>query len=278
MAPLINEVRNLVLLSSGGQKDVYKGDHSVLGQVVVKKIRPNVGGIELERIRREIIAVEKLQSEFVPKIFEHNANLTSAPFFYIVEQYIPAPTLREKLKAGARFSTGQLMLFLETLLGVACSAEAHRIIHRDLKPENILLDATPKFWILDFGISRHLDLPSITASNAPFGVFTVGYAASEQFRNLKREIDIRADLFSIGVIATEMIQGQNPYVINATDVLTVLRRIELGPVPLSSIQGDTQHQLATFIRILGDNRKSRRPRSALEAKAIFDSIKTTVRL
>lgn len=61
------------------------------------------------------------------------------------------------------------------------------LVHRDIKPLNIILDNKGKFWLLDFGIAKHLDLVSITPTNNPFGPFTLGYASSEQFRNFKKD-------------------------------------------------------------------------------------------
>lgn len=277
MPRLIDDLTDVTPLSAGGQKEVYKARHPQHGIVVLKRIKPKSPTIDVERTRREIRAVEKIRSEHVPRIYEHNLDDANAESLYLIEQYVDAPTLRTLISEGTTFSTKDVILFLETFLSVCAVAEEQRIVHRDIKPENILVEEGPKYWALDFGISRHLDLESITATNAPFGLFTVGYASSEQFRNIKREIDVRADLFSIGVVATEMLSGINPYIAGETDALTVLRKIERSPVPLCSIEGDTQYQLATFIRILGDNRKSRRPRTAAEAKAILTAAKATVR-
>lgn len=277
MSRLIDELTDISPLSAGGQKQVYTASHPQHGTVVLKRIKPKSPSVDIERTRREIRAVQKIRSEHVPVILEHNLNDATAESLYLVEQYVDAPTLRTLIARGARFSTRDVILFLETLLSVCAVAEQHRIVHRDIKPENILVEAGPKYWVLDFGIARHLDLQSITATNAPFGLFTIGYASSEQFRNIKREIDVRADLFAIGVVATEMLTGMNPYIAGETDALSVLRKIERHPVPLCSIVGDAQYQLATFIRILGDNRKSRRPRTATEAQAILAAVKATVR-
>ena len=75
--------------------------------------------------------------------------------------------------------------------------EACKIVHRDIKPENIIVTSAGKIFFLDFGIARILGLPTLTKTEAIVGPHTPGYAAPEQFNDLKSDIDSRADLFSI---------------------------------------------------------------------------------
>jgi len=71
------------------------------------------------------------------------------------------------------------------------------------------------FWLLDFGIARHLDLSSLTATSLPYGKMTLGYAPPEQCRNFKREIDSRADLFALGVTMQRNVQqAEMPFLIH----------------------------------------------------------------
>ena len=182
------------------------------------------------------------------------------------------------MKKEKTFTLPEIVEFLDVMFSILEQAEVQNIVHRDIKPENIIVDVHGKYWLIDFGISRHLDLESITLTHAPYGLFTIGYSAAEQFRNRKKDIDIRADLFSLGVVITEMIQGYNPYLHEATDILQVIKRIEQQPLPALRISGDDRFMMAKFIKILGNNRLSRRPRSISEAKQIFDVIKPTLNI
>lgn len=264
-------------IGKGGQKIVYKAENKKNGKPVVFKIlKPNID--TLARVKREIRAVNMINHTNVPKILETNANQINDPnkLIWLVEEFIDGECLRDILKNKQIFNLSEIVDFLDIMFSILEKTEAQKIIHRDIKPENIIVDVQGKYWLIDFGISRHLDLKSITLTHAPYGLFTIGYSAAEQFRNRKKEIDIRADLFSLGVVVTEMIQGYNPYLHKATDILQVIKRMEQQPLPALRIIGDERFLMAKFIKILGDNRLSRRPKSIQEAKQIFDIIKPTL--
>jgi eukaryotic-like serine/threonine-protein kinase len=261
-------------LASGGYKTVYKAVHNNHGDVVLKIIKPSKDKPEsLERIKREIRSSEIIESDHIPRIF---ASDISGEDIWIIEEYINGETLRDVINSKKSFSLSEIFGFLETMLSIIIKAEQKRIVHRDIKPENIIIDTTGKIWLIDFGIARHLDLVSLTNSNAPFAPCTIGYASAEQFRNRKREIDSRTDLFAIGVVAYEMISGENFYIKDARDVFQVIRKIERDPLPAIKITGDPQYLLANFIKTIGDNRLSRRPSSAQEAFDILRTIRPTL--
>ena len=265
------------LIGKGGQKLVYRATNKEDGELVVFKVlKPNSN--TLARAKREIRAVDLIGHGHVPRDFETNVDHVTDPdeLIWIVEEFIEGECLRDILKNGKTFSLSEIVEFMDVMFSILEKVEAQNIVHRDIKPENIILDSHGKYWLIDFGISRHLDLESITETHAPFGLFTLGYSAAEQFRNRKKEIDTRADLFSLGVVISEMIQGYNPYLHKATDILQVIKRIEQQPLPALRIKGDNRFLLAKFIKILGDNRLSRRPKSISEAKLIFEIIKPTL--
>lgn len=268
----------LKLIGKGGQKQVYKAiDQDKDNVIVFKVIKPN---LEIERVKREIRAVKIINCKHIPKIYNTNAeNINnSEEIVWIIEEFIEGETLRDALNREKSFSLGDIVLFIDTMLLILEKSDASNIIHRDINPKNIIIDTQNKYWLIDFGIARHLELESLTESNSPFGPCTIGYSSAEQFRNRKKEIDIRADLFSLGVVVAEIIIGYNPYLHDAKDVLQIIRNIENQPLPLLRIEGDSQFLLARFIKTLGDNRISRRPRTAKEAKQLFNIVKHTLKI
>ena len=161
-----------------------------------------------------------------------------------IEQYIPGETLRQRLIREHKLKLPIAMHLLNELLNTAVQLEQHRLVHRDIKPENIIIDHNGACWLLDFGIVRNLSMDSITATDAQFGPNTLGYAAPEQIRNRKKEIDSRADLFSIGVVTYEVLSGEHPFKSRARDALDVLHRTETLNPKLVNVIGDSQKQLS----------------------------------
>jgi serine/threonine-protein kinase len=266
-------------IGKGGQKQAYIADVDGYDfSLVLKIIFPSSDS--LDRIKREIRAVECIRHENIPQIFESNIDSVtdSSQIVWLLEERVHGQSLRTIIQNQYVFTLKNVVNFLDVMLSVLEVTEKNNIVHRDIKPDNIMLDDDGKYWLLDFGIARHLDLESLTLTNSPFGLFTVGYSASEQFRNRKKDIDIRADLFSLGVVVTEMIQGYNPYLHEANDILQVIKRIEQYPLPALRINGDDQFMLARFIKMLGDNRISRRPSSVAEAQKIFEIVKSTLKM
>lgn len=266
------------LIGKGGQKHVYSAQLSNGSRKVVFKVMPPSVNT-LERTKREIRAATLIDHPNVPKIMHTNIDNShgSDELLWIVEEFIEGDSLRTLLTSGKTFIINEVIAYFDTMLSILSKSEKLSIVHRDIKPENIIVGKDGKFWLIDFGISRHLDLESITSTDSPIGPHTLGYSASEQFRNRKKDIDIRADLFSLGVVAAEMIIGQNPYWVGTHDVLQLIKKIEQQPLPILRIEGDSQYFLARFIKTLGDNRASRRPMNIDSAIRIFNLVKDSLK-
>ena len=270
----IPKVHNLRLLAQGGQKIVFSASHEDLGDVVVKLVRSS----QLDkRVEREIEIVTDCSIPNTAQIydwgaFEHNdENIT-----YIVEEFIRGITLRKKLQTHGRLPMKFVLSLLEALLETTMAMEKEGVVHRDIKPDNIMVCVDGTFKLLDFGIARYLSGTSITPTDARFGPHTPGYAAPEQFRNLKKKIDIRTDLFAIGVVAYECLSGSHPFAEGARDSLEILRRTEQMTPPLLQIPGDPDNRLAEYINVLMSKYPSRRPPTAALAKKWFDSIRKSL--
>lgn len=266
------ELSNLVPLGvDGGQKEVCRAEWN--GRpAILKLIKPHASS--QIRTDREIAAVKKLTSAYVPEIFEVGERLVSGDRRqYIVEQFIDGESYRAVLNRRPIQPFPEVKKLLQGLLEAALDFERKSLVHRDIKPENLLIGNDGKLWVIDFGLARHLDLVSATASGLYGGLGTPGYAPPEQFRNLKPEIDARADLFSIGVVCHEALQGENLYVKGASNVVEVIQRMERFDLPPLTIAGDNGNHWRDFIACLTQRFPSRRPQTAREAYEWFNSIK-----
>ncbi len=262
----------VTLLDRGGQRTVFYGVHEDHGKVVIK-VLPESDSDERLRLEREVEVATVCEIPNTARLYGSGAfERVDGCAVYIVEEFIEGVTLRNELKAKQRLCTPTVLKLVRVLLEAAVAMEEQKIVHRDIKPENIMVCPDASFRLLDFGIARHLAKTSITPTEAQFGPHTPGYAAPEQFRNLKKKIDIRADLFAIGVVAYECLLGVHPFADGARDQLDILRRTEKMTTPALEIPEDPENQLGGFFAVLMDEYPSRRPPSAAQAKQWFDAI------
>lgn len=262
---------NVAPIARGGQKAVFSASHPRFGSVVVKLFFKN----DL-RSQRELNICECLEVDCVPTIYESGHVLyESVETLYVVEKRIVGEVLRKRIEKGERFCLQEAVRFLEQGLVFIRKLEQMHIVHRDIKPENIIVSLDGKVYFLDFGIARILGVTSLTKTEAVVGPHTPGYAAPEQFNNLKNDIDSRADLFSLGVVAYECLSGKNPYREGAGTHFEILQRTEtITPVKFQ-VEGDTQQLMMGIISSLMGKYPSRRPKNASQALDWLNAAKPT---
>lgn len=265
------EIDNVRLLSDDtGQRVVLAAEHNTHA-VVLKILRPSQ---DPARTEREIEAIARLKSSRVPRLIDHGKRAVGpSEVHYIIEERIEGETLRVNLDRQRRPDLPLVLQVGDELLQACAEFEACNLVHRDLKPANIMLDRAGKVWVIDFGIARLLDLPSLTKTTAQFGVFSPGYGAPEQIRNVKSQINSRADLFSVGVILFEMLTGGNPYLNGAKDTLDVLRRMLTIDLPSPGHPTDTKGELGRFVASIGAKYPSRRPQNTTEARDWYFNVR-----
>jgi eukaryotic-like serine/threonine-protein kinase len=250
-------------LAQGGQKIVFAAQHASDGDVVLKLLLRSSDG---QRLEREVLAGQLVECERVPRVFETGELDTQlGRCIWLREQRVSGTTLRTRLeRSGALDFTSVVRLGVQ-LLSTLAHAEAKRIVHRDIKPENMMIDTSGNFWLLDFGLARHLDLESLTATKMPWGMGTLGYSPPEQLRNRKREIDGRTDLFAVGVLLHECATGTNPFRDGARDELEILRRAETLAMPRLQLADDQGGGLADLVSALVQKFPTQRPRTVADA-------------
>lgn len=256
------EFEKIELMARGGQKIVFDGVHNSYGETVIKLYFQ----LNDPRSLREIQIEKELNLSMVPKIYETGTiEYEGTETVYIIEQKVKGTELRKVLESGKRFSLKEAVTFLEQGLEFISCIENRGIVHRDIKPENIIQADDGRIFFLDFGIARILGADSLTRTGAMMGPHTPGYAAPEQFNNLKREIDSRADIFSLGVVTYECITGKNPFREGSINALEVLQKTETITPVQYSVKGDTQSQFMALLGAMMGKYPSRRPRTAKQA-------------
>jgi serine/threonine-protein kinase len=196
------------MLGRGGMGEVWLARQQSLGRTVAVKLLPPRLAKDPEfvtRFEKEATALAALNHPHIIQIIDRGV---AGEHYFFVMEYVEGRSLREAMSAGLTPERG-----LKILLAVARAIEcAHDkgIIHRDLKPENILLDGRGHVKVADFGLAGIRAPDSrlqLTATAVAMG--TLNYMAPEQRRDAKN-VDGRADLFSIGVMLYEVLTGELP--------------------------------------------------------------------
>ncbi|TMF90528.1 MAG: hypothetical protein E6I08_02730 [Chloroflexi bacterium] len=202
-------------LGRGSMGVVYKAVHPSLGIPVAIKVVHEHSGNEAVRTRfqREAAAVAALNHPGIVRVYDFDAERDR---LFIVMEYLAGRSLGFWVREMGRLGTDLAIDLAQQVLSAVGAAHDHGIIHRDLKPENILISGQGKAKILDFGVAKLLDdSPQLTAEG--FTVGTPTYMAPEQLRG--EVVDARSDIYSIGVLLYQMLDGHPPFQGTVTSVM-----------------------------------------------------------
>ncbi len=198
-------------LGSGGMSSVYLARHVLIDRLMaIKTLRRDLARdpVQRDRFLREARAVNRINHENIVEITDYGES--DDGLVYLVMEYVPGDPLLSYLAQGP-FAPLRALDIAEQCAGALGRAHQMGVIHRDLKPENILLvqrkERRDFVKLLDFGIAKILDAPSLTGSQQIFG--TPGYIAPEYIQSTA--IDGRADIYSLGCILYEMVTGALPF-------------------------------------------------------------------
>jgi serine/threonine protein kinase len=203
------------VLGSGGMGVVVVATHLQLDQLVaIKFLRPSVAKKPdaVERFAREARAAAKIQSEHVARVLDVAVGDGGVP--YMVMEYLEGKDLQTTLDEKGPLPIDNAVDYILQALEALAEAHAAGIVHRDLKPANIFLarraDGSSVIKLLDFGISKLIrgSSPQITTTSAQMG--SPLYMSPEQLRRT-RDVDNRADIWSLGIILQELIVGEAPF-------------------------------------------------------------------
>ncbi len=260
----VGEYEILEPIGEGGMGVVYRGVHPVIKKrVAVKILKPQIAAeaVQVRRLLTEAEAVNAIRHRGIIDIFSMGTLPDGRP--YVVMELLDGEALDLWLQKlpGGRVS---LPMAVELLLGMCGPlAAAHRanVIHRDLKPSNIFVctqsDGTRFVKLLDFGLAKRavaIDGSSRQTSQATVAG-TPDYMAPEQARGL--DVSPRSDLYSLGVIAFELLTGKVPFT-GATPMDVMVAHVSAAPVEPSALEPLLPGALNQLVlRLL--SRSARRP-------------------
>ncbi|MFN2637553.1 MAG: protein kinase [Gemmatimonadaceae bacterium] len=236
-------------LTGGGMARVFVGDDKDLDRRVVIKILPPelAASVSAERFRREILTVARLQHPHIVPILKAG-EVDGLPYF--VMPYVDGESIDVRLRRTHTFGVRETLGIMKDAARALAFAHERGVVHRDIKPGNILL-ASGSATVTDFGVAKALSSAlrsgdkSKGLTNTGMSLGTILYMAPEQAAG-DPEIDGRADIYSLGITAYEMLSGAAPFAsLNPREMLTA--RLTLPPPPLSAVRKDVPAGLERLI-------------------------------
>ncbi|MBI1375248.1 MAG: protein kinase [Phycisphaera sp.] len=234
------------VIGRGGQAIVFLAIQQATDKrVAVKVLRsgPIFSSADLARFRRESNILASLDHPAIVGVIE--TGRTPQGQFFLVMDYVPGKQLDHYLGTSLDNPLGPLTIdyklrLMKRIADAVEVAHARGIMHRDLKPSNILIDDSGNPHILDFGLARHAKQRAagdgmIEDDMTMTGQFvgTMPWASPEQVRGNTNTVDIRSDVYTLGIVLYRMLTGAFPYVVHG-DMPDVLRNItEAIPTPMN---------------------------------------------
>lgn len=204
----LDDYEILAWVGGGNSGHVYRAsDRRLSRTVALKVLRPDHSNSGLARLKREAKAVAAVSHKHIVGLFD--VCLDSGPTPYLVMEWVSGGTVRQLVRSGGPLDCREAARIASQVANALAAAHNQGLIHRDLKSSNVLMTGSGETKLADFGLVRDLESDSnLTREHIVAG--TPAYMAPEQIQDA-RNVDGRADLYSLGVMLYEMLTGELPF-------------------------------------------------------------------
>jgi eukaryotic-like serine/threonine-protein kinase len=253
-------------LGGGGMSRVFVAVERAFDRRVVVKVLPPemLHSLSFERFRREIQLAAGLQHPHIVPV--HNAGDTGGLPYYTMP-FVEGTSLRDRIAESGPLGFNETVSILRDVAKALAYAHERGIVHRDIKPANVLLTGGTAV-VADFGIAKALSASRTeqqgedTLTSAGIRIGTPAYMAPEQAA-ADPEIDGRADIYSLGCMAYEMLAGAPPFVASSPHRVLAAHMGDT-PRPIGGVRGDVPASLAALVMQCLEKDPDARPQSALQ--------------
>jgi serine/threonine-protein kinase PpkA len=256
---LIEGYRIVRQIGAGGMATVFLAQPQQPGPPQVLKIMrlDSFGNDDgLQRFIQEFALLAQVQHPNVARIFRQDF---SAGHAYIAMEYFPGGDLRAQIAKGIA-SDAAIAYLKQTAAGLA-AIHAQGIVHRDLKPDNLMLRLDGTLALADFGVAKQVSMLIMDTGHGDI-VGTPSYLSPEQAKG--EPVDARCDLYSLGVLAYELLTGRRPYSAQSAQAMLDLHinaPVPTLPAPFRALQ-------PVLSRLMAKDRNQRYP----SATALLDDL------
>jgi tetratricopeptide (TPR) repeat protein/tRNA A-37 threonylcarbamoyl transferase component Bud32 len=261
-------------IAAGGMGTVYEATQDNPRRVVaVKVMRHGIASrTALRRFEYEAQILARLRHPGIAQIYEagtHDDGTGPTPFFAM--EYIPNAKAITVYAEEKKLPPRERLTLFTHVLDAVHHGHQKGIIHRDLKPSNILVDSHGLVRIIDFGVARSTDSDlAVTTLQTDVGqlIGTLQYMSPEQCEADPHDIDIRSDVYALGVVLYELLCGRRPYDVTHLAIHQATRIIrEQAPTKLSTINRMLRGDVETIALKALEKERDRRYQSAAELAA-----------
>lgn len=248
---LVEGYRILRKIGEGGMASIFLAQSAEGGPPQVLKVMQLDRAVEADGLQRFIQEFALLAQIHHPNVARIHRQDFSVAHAYIAMEYFPQGDLRARMKAGPLDQDTAISYIKQTAAGLAAIHDVG-IVHRDLKPDNLMLRSDGTLALADFGVAKQTAM-KITDTGDGDIVGTPYYLSPEQA--LGQGVDARCDIYSLGVLAFELLTGRKPYHANSAQEL--LRMHVHDPVPL--LPPEHAHLQAVMESMMAKDREQRYP-------------------
>ncbi|HEV2669336.1 MAG TPA: protein kinase [Blastocatellia bacterium] len=279
----ISHYRIIKRLGSGGMGEVYQAEDTRLRRPVALKMMLNDGDHNAQartRFLREAQASSALNHPNIVTIYEiDEIERDGARYCFIVMEYVEGRTLKE---VAGECSIEEAVDILMQIADALAQAHERGIVHRDIKPSNVIVTPQNRVKVLDFGVAKFELAPLdnddtaslfstelvMTTPGAVIGTFA--YMSPEQA--LAKDVDHRSDIFSLGVVAYELVAG-HPAFTGSSSLAVVDAILHSDPPPIARYNLQTPPELEAIVRRMLEKSPELRYQSLRDVHADLDDVK-----
>lgn len=234
--------RVIRLLGQGGMGTVYLvRDLELDRDVALKLIRDPLAADPqlLGRFKREIQLSSEITHPNVLRIYDLGESEGTR---FLTMQFVSGEDLADIIRREGPLRLDRTITIFRQICEGLAAAHGKGVLHRDLKPQNIMVDGESRVYVMDFGLAKAIDRTGMTITGAVMG--TPAYMSPEQVKG--ETLDLRSDIYSLGIILYEMLTSRRPYQEGSAYEI-MMRRLKSPPPPAGEVRPDIPNYL---LRIL----------------------------